>query len=184
MDTIVEAASYAQYYTFSEKLMAVGFSVDTSEGAPTCRWVKGNTVLDVMPLDKDVLGFTNTWYKPVMINAYDHELQSGLTIKVITPPYFCATKFEAFENRGNGDFLASHDLEDIITVIDGRSEIIGEIDRASEDVRNYIAVQIEMLLKKRQFCDALPGFLLPDYASQERVKLLTDRLNAIANFAD
>ena len=86
MDTIVEAASYAQYYTFSEKLMAVGFSVDTSEGAPTCRWVKGNTVLDVMPLDKDVLGFTNTWYKPVMINAYDHELQSGLTIKVITPP--------------------------------------------------------------------------------------------------
>ena len=69
-------------------------------------------------------------------------------------------------------------------MIDGRSEIIGEIDRASEDVRNYIAVQIEMLLKKRQFCDALPGFLLPDYASQERVKLLTDLLNAIANFAD
>ncbi len=51
VDSIVEVTSYSQYNTFSEKLKKIGFREDTREGAPTCRWVKGETVLDVMPLD-------------------------------------------------------------------------------------------------------------------------------------
>ena len=45
------------------------------------------------------------------------------------------SKIEAFHGRGNGDFMASHDMEDIISLIDGRAEIITEVLRASEDVR-------------------------------------------------
>ncbi len=59
VDSIVEVTSYAQYNTFVEKLKAINFREDTREGAPTCRWVKGEIVLDVMPLDEKVLGFTN-----------------------------------------------------------------------------------------------------------------------------
>jgi len=33
---------------------------------------------------------------------------------------------EAFADRGHGDFLASHDLEDITTIVDGRSELADE----------------------------------------------------------
>jgi hypothetical protein len=40
---------------------------------------------------------------------------------------FVATKFEAFHGRGNNDHLASHDLEDIITVVDGRPELMGNL---------------------------------------------------------
>lgn len=39
---------------------------------------------------------------------------------------FIATKLEAFADRGGGDFLASHDLEDITTVTDGRPELTDE----------------------------------------------------------
>lgn len=39
-------------------------------------------------------------------------------------PYFCATKLEAFGGRGKNDYLASHDLEDLITVVDGRPELL------------------------------------------------------------
>ena len=180
VDSIIEVTSYAQYNTFSEKLKKIHFREDTRDGAPTCRWVKGETVLDVMPLDEKVLGFTNKWYKPAIEAAEEREILSGMTIRVISSPYFCATKLEAFDGRGAGDYLASHDLEDIITVIDGRAEIIDEISRAPADVRDYISGKITGLLKNEQFLDALPGYLLPDDASQGRMKILMNRLTQIA----
>ena len=39
---------------------------------------------------------------------------------------FFATKQVAFADRGGGDYRASHDLEDLITVIDGRAHIVAE----------------------------------------------------------
>jgi len=42
-------------------------------------------------------------------------------IRVVTAPYFFATKIEAFKDRRRRDFWASHDLEDLIFLIDGRS---------------------------------------------------------------
>jgi hypothetical protein len=35
---------------------------------------------------------------------------------------FVATKLEAFASRGGGDFLTSHDLEDVLNIVDGREE--------------------------------------------------------------
>lgn len=181
VDSIIEVTSYGQYNTFAEKLKKIDFREDTRDGAPVCRWIKGETVLDVMPLNEKVLGFTNIWYEPAIDQAEEREILPGKTmIKVISAPYFCATKLEAFEGRGAGDYLASHDLEDIITVIDGRAEIIKEISRAPEDVRNYISDKIRGLLNNRQFLDALPGYLLPDEASQGRLRILTERLTQIA----
>ncbi len=92
VDTIVEAASYAEYNAFSEKLKAVGFREDTSENAPLCRWIKESTVLDVMPLDEKTLGFTNSWYKSAMKNAEVREVLPNLTIKVISPVYLLRDK--------------------------------------------------------------------------------------------
>lgn len=180
VDSIIEVTSYGQYNTFAEKLKKIDFREDTREGAPTCRWVKGDTVLDVMPLDEKVLGFTNRWYEPAIDAAETREILRGVAIRVISAPYFCATKLEAFDGRGAGDYLASHDLEDIITVLDGRREITDEISRAPEDVREYISGKIAGMLKTRQFLDALPGYLLPDDASQGRMRILMDRLTQIA----
>jgi hypothetical protein len=51
---------------FGERLRALGFLEDTSEGAPLCRWVHSGTILDVMPLDEKILGFSNRWYRAAM----------------------------------------------------------------------------------------------------------------------
>jgi hypothetical protein len=40
VDAIVDVATRAQYYQLSERLRQHGFSEDTSEGAPVCRWEK------------------------------------------------------------------------------------------------------------------------------------------------
>ena len=73
----------------------------------------------------------------------------------------------------------SHDLEDIIAIIDGRPEIVGEIERSSADVRTYIGSEVSQLLNNRTFMDSLSGFLNPDSASQARRPLIETRLRAL-----
>lgn len=177
VDAIAEIFSYADYTNFSEKLRNLGFTLDTSEGAPTCRFRSDEVILDVMPLDKDILGFSNRWYMPAMESAEEREIASGLRIRVVTAPYFCATKLEAFAGRGQGDYLASRDLEDLVTVIDGRLELIEELREALQDIRSYVADEITHLLDTVQFIDALPGYVPHD---EGRVVVLLGRLQEIS----
>ena len=181
VDAIAEITSYAEYTEFSGRLRKLGFQEDTSEGAPLCRWQQKTTTLDVMPLDAKILGFSNTWYRPAMDHAEEREVEKGLKIRLVTPVYFCASKLEAFAGRGHNDFHASRDLEDLIAVVDGRSELLGEIQAASGDVRSYLAKEIKKLLSIREFTDALPGHVPPDAASQERVSTIISRLEEIAS---
>jgi predicted nucleotidyltransferase len=133
-----------------------------------------------MPLDEKLLGFSNRWYKPAMDSAVVHELESELRVRVVTAVYFCATKLEAFGGRGKRDYQSSHDLEDLMAVVDGRAELAEEIHSGPEDVRAYIAAEFRKLFATREFLDALPGYLLPDQASQARVSILLERLQKIA----
>jgi len=59
VDAIVQVTSRADYYQLSKELRSQGFSEDMSDDAPICRWVADNVILDVMPLDTDILGFGN-----------------------------------------------------------------------------------------------------------------------------
>jgi hypothetical protein len=43
VDAITEITSYADYFRFSERLRKLGFTEDTSEGAPLCRWEHGTS---------------------------------------------------------------------------------------------------------------------------------------------
>lgn len=181
VDAIAEITSYPAYMTFSARLRELGFTEDNSEGAPVCRWRHNEIILDVMPLDKSILGFSNRWYKSAMHSAEEHELDAGLRIRVVTSVYFCATKLEAFAGRGNRDYFSSRDLEDLIALVDGRSEIIYEVAKAPNDVRSYIAAEIKKLLGTREFIDALPGYLLPDPASQARLAILITRLKKLVH---
>jgi hypothetical protein len=96
--------------------------------------------------------------------------------------YFCATKLGAFASRGKGDYMASHDLEDLLSVIDGRPELVREIQSAPLDVLAYIASEFRTLLDTEAFVDALPGHLHPDAASQGRVGTILDRMRQIRTF--
>ena len=133
-----------------------------------------------MPLEPGVLGFSNPWYAGALANAEEVRLPSGLTIRTITAPYFIATKIEAFSSRGKSDFFASHDLEDIVTVIDGRPSIVQEISKADPKVKQFVRATIAYLLNESRFLDVLPGFLLPDLANQQRIRPLLERLRLLS----
>lgn len=180
VDAITEITSYSEYEKFSERLRQLGFVADQSEGAPICRWAHGDIRLDVMPVDEKILGFSNRWYKPAMENSQTVQLANDLTIRAVTAPFFLGTKLEAFEGRGRADYFASHDLEDVIAVIDGRPSLWSEIQRAPQELRLYLARHIQELIGKQDFFDALPGHLLPDPVSQARLGNLLKILRNIA----
>ena len=179
VDVIAEIGTYAEYAIFSERLRALGFQEDATEGAPLCRWKHGELILDVMPLDPAILGFSNRWYPEALEAAEEVQLPAGLTVRAITGPYFLGTKLEAFRGRGHGDYFASHDLEDFMAVVDGRSALFTELETASEGLRTYIGEAVRMLLVEPRFLDALPGYLLPDEASQARIGQLVSKLHKL-----
>jgi hypothetical protein len=63
VDVIVEIASRSDYYLLAESLRAAGFSEDTREGAPICRWIVDGVAVDIMPTVSEILGFSNKWYQ-------------------------------------------------------------------------------------------------------------------------
>ena len=156
---------------------------DRSQDAPVCRWLAGSALLDVMPTDRAVLGFGNRWYDEAVRTAVTHALPSGTSIRLITAPVFIATKLEAFGDRGDGDFLASHDLEDIIAIIDGRPALADEAAVASPEIRRHLSAQMKVLLQSSAFLNALPGHLPGDSVSQARLPLILERMQRLSGLA-
>ncbi len=161
VDVIVEAASRMAYYRLEEELRLRGFKQDMSENAPVCRWLVDRIKVDIMPTQEEILGFSNRWYLPAIKNADQLQLDNDLTIKLVSPPYFLATKIDAFNGRGGGDYMASHDMEDIITILDGRPEIVSEIRGSSGYLKNFLSRTFRTLLANDEFRDAIPGHLPP-----------------------
>lgn len=178
VDAIVAVASYAEFTALEARLRELGFHQPTTEGAPICRWLSGELILDLMPTDSSILGFSNVWYAAALENA--QRIRIGeLEIQLITAPYFLATKLEALYGRGRNDFRGSHDLEDIVTVIDGRAELVREVRLAPADLQEYLSREFGTLLSNPDFVDALPGHLLPDGASQQRLGLVMKRIQQL-----
>lgn len=177
VDAIVEVSSYAAFTALEDRLCGLGFRESYTEGAPVCRWIHENLVFDLLPTDSSIFGFGNRWYRAAMENAWQMYLDR-YKIKLITAPYFLATKLEAFHGRGR-DYRTSRDLEDVLTVIDGRSEIVTEVSDADPALRRFLSDEFRDLSSQGDFLEALPGDLLPDAASQQRLDLVLGRMNQL-----
>lgn len=80
-----------------------------------------------------------------------------LSIRLVTPPLFAATKLEAYRGRGNGNLLNSNDIEDLVNLFNGRDDIIQQIKSVDDEVRRYIAANIASLLAESDFDYAIQG---------------------------
>lgn len=180
VDAIVQVVSPGEYYQFAEKLRLRRFQEDTSDGAPICRWVADGVLLDVMPTEPKILGFGNEWYRPAMTHAEVVELPSGRQIRMVSAAYFLITKLEAFDGRGQGDYLMSHDIEDIVAVLDGRKEIVEEVHAAEPELQHSLAERFTALREERRFIDAVSGHIPPDATSQARVVVVLEIIAQIA----
>jgi predicted nucleotidyltransferase len=180
VDLLAEVAALSGYQRLEKEFAQLGFKRDMSPDAPICRWRLGELEVDLMPTESSILGFSNLWYPLAVETAETLTLPSGIAIRLISAPAFMATKFVAFAGRGNGDFLASHDLEDIINLIDGRPELVDEIARSAAELRDYLAAQCKTLLTTSAFHDGLQGLIVQDALHGAQITKITGRLRAIA----
>lgn len=138
-DVICEVSGRLAYHRMAGRLRDLGFKEDTSPGAPLCRWKARIGLLDVMPTDPAILGFTNPWYPRAIATADWRSITSGLQIRLVSPPMFIATKMAAYEGRGENDLLKSHDIEDVLAIVAYRSELAEDIRAEPAEVRRWIA---------------------------------------------
>ena len=188
VDIVARALTAHDYHAIEKQVRARGFSNDMRPDAPICRWVYKSVTLDLMPTFKDILGFTNRWYPLALQTALPVTLPSGITVKLISAPVFIGTKLEAFKDRGKDargkpDFLGSHDLEDIITVVDRRPELLEECRAAAPELRVYLATEFQALFANPEFEQALSGHLPGDSFSQQRAKPLAKTLTELSRLA-
>jgi hypothetical protein len=180
VDVITEVASLGDYHRLSDELRERGFREDQGDDAPNCRWVRDGVVLDIMPTKREILGFGNEWYQPALEAAETCDLPSGKHIRMVTAPYFLATKLAACDGRGKGDYVLSDDMEDVVAVLDGRPEIVDEVRDADEILGRHLIVRFAALLGDSKFQSALPGHLPGDAASQARAPLVLERIEQIS----
>ncbi len=59
--------------------------------------------------------------------------------------------------------------------------LITETRMEAHELRTYIRAETKSLLATRGFLDALPGYLLPDAASQSRIGIVLERFKELAS---
>ena len=179
VDCIVEVSGRIEYNKIIQRLREKGFSEDMEEKI-ICRYKKGELILDVMPTDDKILGFTNKWYKTAIQNTIEAPLDSK-TIKIFSPAYLIASKIEAFKGRGKGSFLSSTDIEDIITLFDGRSTIATDLLSASSDVQTSLREELSAFIKNSYFLDAIEGHISDRINTAGRKTIVIQRIQTFLN---
>jgi len=179
VDVILEVVTAERYSDVEVRIRGLGFEHDMSPGAPLCRWVLGNLMVDIMPTEGAALGLNTAWFKEALATATE-QVVAHTKLKLVSPVGFLATKYVAFLDRGEGDYYGSPDIEDFITVIDGRERIVGDVDQAPSDLRRYVIGTVNSLTATDAFNEALSGHLPADAASQGRLPSLRQKLAEIA----
>jgi predicted nucleotidyltransferase len=177
VDLIVDVLNFAAYARLADELKANGFKESMRDDI-YCRWRLGELIVDVMPTEEKILGFSNIWYRSAIESAIWFTLRDGNQIRVVSPPYFIATKIEAFKGRGNDDYLTSRDVEDIITLVDGREQIVEEIDSVGGALKDYVSKEVQKFLDANDFEYAVESAVRSDGA---RAEIIFDRFSAIAS---
>ena len=144
VDIIIELASYHKYVVLDERLRDAGFVNDTASGV-ICRYQIQGITVDIMPTHPEAIGFSNKWYPAGLKESITVNID-GKSIKIFSLPYFIASKLEAFNSRGKGNYRFSSDFEDIVYVLENNSQVQNLIMGASQEVRQYLQIAFKTLL--------------------------------------
>jgi hypothetical protein len=143
IDMTVKIMNYSSWVTLQERLSELNIHPDPY-GHAICSYKYNDIPVDIMPSEDGPIGPTNKWYKLgfddlKLVKALDEEIQ------ILPAPCFLATKFEAYKSRGT-DYRTSHDIEDIIYIIDNRIHIVDEISVSKIEIIQFLQEEINKII--------------------------------------
>ncbi len=189
LDAIAAVTTRTEYENFRHALAIRGVRVDSTVGAPTCRFTMTNGYsVDIMPWDESVLGMPSDWFHEAVETAQSVVLESSTgaraTVRMVTAPALVALKWSAYVDRGNDDPLMSHDVEDILTVIAGRQTFAAELAVAPTAMRAYIARSFRAILAHPDLETAVEDAVPDAQRFPEVRRMLIARLRDLTRYAD
>jgi len=166
VDVVVELASYGGYAAIDEKLRGLGFVNDVASGV-ICRYRMQGIIVDVMPTDSKVIGFSNMWYPPGFANAVEVALDKGTLVRIFSLPYFVASKLEAFKGRGKNDYRTSQDFEDLVYIWENAEDFEQQVIDAPQDVKDYLKKELSAIMYTDDFEEGLYAHLSGGYRGKD-----------------
>jgi hypothetical protein len=143
-----------------------------SEGAPICRWEYKSVKVDIMPINKAILGFGNEWYVYGMKRKVQVTLPGGRNIHILSSPVYLCSKLQAVLDRGISDLRLSHDFEDVIYVIDNCGTLEEDLISADEKVKAFLK-KVFMRFKKISIFNEAVECALPLTAGDRADELIS-----------
>jgi predicted nucleotidyltransferase len=180
VDVIVRVVHMTGYYELLERLRARGFEEAMDGDGSICAMELQGMQVDFMPDRAGILGFTNIWYREALDTATQLDVGGDITVRIVRPDFFIATKIEAYLGRGHGDLLSSRDMEDILTLIDGRPSITEDLLQAPANLRRYVAERLAALKSERDFDYAVQAAANGD---NDREDAMQQRIDVIISYA-
>lgn len=158
IDMTVNMVNLSNWSVLQEKLSSLGFYPNPF-GHAICSYKFKDIPVDIMPAEDGPLGPANKWYKLGFDNLWT-VIAKEEQIKILPAPCYLATKFEAFNNRGK-DYRTSHDFEDIIYIIDNRTNIVEEVKNTLPEIKSFLQSQLLKLENNPNYDEILSAHIHP-----------------------
>lgn len=176
IDMTLDIVSLGNLELFREALLSKGF-IQHPDDDVVCRFRYGHILVDVMAIHPVGWAPANRWFA----SGFDHlvlKTSKKQSFKLLSLPYFMATKFDAHADRGGSDPRTSKDFEDIVYLLDYIVNFEQQILAAPKDVKTYLVSQFDAILKDDLKQEAILAQL--SYAIQmERFKIIMAKIKAI-----
>ncbi len=177
VDFVVEIRTFSELVWLQEELARKRF-YPASDQNVICRFKYRDILVDVMSTHEIGWAPANKWFESGFKHLQTIDLNAETSIKILSFPYFLASKFAAFHGRST-DARTSQDLEDIVFVLDNRENWSAEIQNAPNDVKEFLTNELQQLLQPKME-EAIIGHL--EYNEQsERLALLKQKIGIVVH---
>jgi len=175
IDMTLNIINLAHFNQLQQKLKSLGFHPDPY-GHAICSYKYKDIAVDIMAMEDGPFGPSNRWYK-IGVQDLMTARANDQEIKILSAPCYLASKFEAFNNRGT-DYRTSHDMEDIIYVVDNRINIVNEIMQSDIRIKSYLKEQFQTVVNKGLLSEVLLAHIHP-LMLEERIPVVEEKINLI-----
>ena len=171
IDISLEIANMGELEILRESLLEKGFK-QSHEDDVICRFRYEDIKVDVMATKSIGWAPGNIWFARGFKHGKIVDIDD-VTIKILPLPYFLATKFSAFYDRGGRDPRASHDFEDIVYLLNHTSTIKEQILTSEKDVQLYLKDGFLQILNDKTLQEAIIGNLFYEDQIKRFDKIIT-----------
>lgn len=171
IDITMEIASVGKLEAIRVELTNKGF-YQSSEDSIICRFRYDDIKVDVMATKAVGWAPANPWFAPGYKNQVNFSVDS-VTIHCFSLPYYLATKFTTFYDRGSKDPRTSKDFEDIVYLLNYTSDFEKQVLTAEAQVKEYLILCFKDIMEDPVKQEALLGNLFHENQNYRFNKIIT-----------